>query len=88
MKTIEEILERHTNSDEWTSGFKEDVADAMKEYAEEYHLRQLKQNYKPAFCKGCKYWTVVDAFGGEYCRVLEKTVASPRDDYKHKDCPL
>ena len=88
MDKINEILERHTNPEDWTSGFRADVIDAMKEYANEYHLSHLRNKYNPSFCKACKYWTVIDSLGGEYCRVLQKSVASPRDDYKHKDCPL
>ena len=60
----------------------------LKENAEKYHLEQLRRKYKPSFCKGCKYWTVIDALGGEYCKVLQKSVASPRDNFKHQDCPL
>lgn len=35
MKSKEEILMRHTNADEWTSGFKSDIESAMDEYAEQ-----------------------------------------------------
>lgn len=59
----------------------------LKEQSEKYHFEQLRKS-KPKVCKGCRYWTVIDVLGGEYCRVLEKSVASPRDDFKHKDCPL
>ena len=64
------------------------IENELKKNAEKYHLEQLRKKYKPKICKGCKYWTVVDALGGEYCRVLEKSVASPRDDFKHEHCPL
>lgn len=89
MKTAEEIL-RETRDDlrpnviGWGT---EVVVTAMKRYAEEYYLERLRAP-KPKICKGCMHWTVIDALGGEYCRVLEKSVASPRPDYKHKDCPL
>ncbi len=89
MKTIDEIADNNISGwEDFTSGFSSDIKDAMKEYAEEYHLSQLQKKYKPPFCKGCKYWTVIDALGGDYCRVLEKSVASPKIDYKHIDCPL
>ena len=45
-------------------------------------------NYSAPFCKACKYWTVIDVLGGEYCTLIKECVASPRPEYKHKDCPL
>ena len=45
-------------------------------------------SYSAPFCKACLYWTVIDILGGEYCIKLEKCVASPRPEYKDKDCPL
>ena len=45
-KTPEEILERHTNSEDWTSGLKGDVIDAMQEYA-----TQCQQDNAETFVK-------------------------------------
>lgn len=45
-------------------------------------------SYSAPFCKACKYWTIIDVLGGEYCTLIKECVASPRPEYKHKDCPL
>jgi len=86
LKNVEEIAQ--INGVDFSVVIFNDAIQAMKEYADEYHRERLREKYKPSLCKGCRYWTVVDVLGGEYCRVLEKSVASPRDDYKHKDCPI
>ena len=51
-------------------------------------LQCVSGNYSAQFCKACKYWTVIDVLGGEYCTLIKECVASPRPEYKHKDCPL
>ena len=51
-------------------------------------LPYVSGSYSAPFCKACLYWTVIDILGGEYCIKLEKCVASPRPEYKDKDCPL
>lgn len=91
MKTAEEILKSwHQDFDqEFEVELKKDtVILAMQEYAEEYYRERLREKPKPYSCRSCRHWTVIDALGGEYCKVLRKSVASPRDDFKHKDCPL
>ena len=45
-------------------------------------------SYSAPFCKACKYWTVIDVLGGDYCTKIKECVASPKPEYKHKDCPL
>ena len=90
MKTAEEILKSwHQDFDQEIEVdlIKDNVILAMKEYAEEYHREMLRMK-TPFSCKSCMHWTVIDALGGEYCKVLQKCVSSPRDDYKHKDCPI
>lgn len=75
MKTAEEILtetrdELRPNVKGWGT---EVVVAAMKKYAEEYYLQKLRSP-KPTHCKGCIHWTVINALGGEYCRVLQKSL--------------
>ena len=87
MKTAEEILES------WHQDFevplkKDTVILAMQEYAEEYYRERLREKPKPYSCRSCRHWTVIDALGGEYCKVLRKSVTSTRDDFKHEECPL
>ena len=51
-------------------------------------LPYVSGNYSAPFCKACKYWTVIDVLGGEYCTLIKECVASQIHEYKHKDCPL
>ena len=51
-------------------------------------LPLVSGSYSAPFCKACKYWTVIDVLGGEYCTLIKECVASPMPEYKHKDCPL
>ena len=52
-KTPEEILERHTNSEDWTSGLKGDVIDAMQEYATQCQQDHAAQTSEWQLCPKC-----------------------------------
>ena len=63
-------------------------ADNLQEQKGNGVLPCVSGSYLAPFCKACIYWTVIDILGGDYCTKLEKCVASPRPEYKDKDCPL
>ena len=65
-----------------------------KELIQDYELLsnsvKLGRTYlcNPKNCKGCINYNVCGALGGAYCSIVNDSVMSPNDMYKHPKCPV